>query len=143
MSFTSEFPLPPAYFTDFATSGDVMTPPEVPQDFRVEQLYNGSVVDPPVHYNESTNYKEKLHRLVEGMYLNSIKNLDGYPQNKENLFEVLNDHFRGIFKTLEELREHQARRKLIGLQRCRNEEADNVIAELQRWDDLISWTERI
>ena len=64
--FTSEFPLPPAYFaTLFAQPTAVespLQPPHIPADFSIENIYNGSVMDKPVVYKDSINYRETLLR---------------------------------------------------------------------------------
>lgn len=78
-SFASEFPLPPEYYKAHCHESDravgsftcSLTPPAIPRDFSVEQIYNGSVVEKPALYDDAKSYKQTL---LECALISSINN---------------------------------------------------------------------
>jgi hypothetical protein len=61
VAFTSEFPLPPSYYTEFHNSHDIK-PPVISDEFNESQIYGGSVIDKVLRYDDSKKYKDLLIR---------------------------------------------------------------------------------
>jgi hypothetical protein len=131
-AFSSEFPLPPAYYRHISASDDQLvsfTPPPIPNDFKIEMIYSGSVLDAPPSYNEEFDYKEALTgwvftstifnlqihssltllmcRLITELHLLHIQNIDANARNKEHLFGLISEKLTKIHRLLDEFREHQ------------------------------------